>query len=282
MTSKACGAAGPAIPAEYKEEGSYQTLRSRNGELKCYVVGSVKPPSVNAIVLMYDIFGWNECNRNVFRVADRLAAEGFLVLMPDFYRGKPWPLKDMPPKDRKVSNQARARAPSDIRSPYPSSTQQEFMKWKGTVADVKSADIDLKTAVVPFIRKFAKGVKMASIGLLGFCWGGDTAFAVAGFDQSFTFRAIGSIHGGRVTPELASKIKCPALVGPSKTDPENGPIKAVLDSKPFGKQCVYTRFDKSGHGFMASRGDWRDEQTAADVDKAFKLSVDFFKKMASY
>jgi dienelactone hydrolase len=64
-------------------------------------------------------------NRNVFRVADRLAKKGFFVVMPDFYRGKPWPLKNFPPKDRK-----------------------EFDKWFDDTASLSGAPLGIFSADV--------------------------------------------------------------------------------------------------------------------------------------
>ncbi|GAB5356786.1 hypothetical protein AAMO2058_000318800 [Amorphochlora amoebiformis] len=261
--SSACCGAGPPVEADYKERGTYEKLRARNSEFRAYISGSVKPSKrVNCIILVYDIFGWNKKNRNVFKVADYLADNGFFVVMPDFYRGEPWSLDRFPPKEAK--------------------DKKDFGEWWGKKCDLKTTDADIKQAVIPFIRRFSKGVKMASIGLLGFCWGGLMCFGCAGLDKAFTYSAIGTIHGARLTPEMAEKIRCPAMVLPSKDDPGYEEIKKVLDKKKFGKHCVYHNFKGEIHGFCAARGDWKNKDTKSAVDKALNMTIKFFGKMEDY
>jgi hypothetical protein len=45
--------------------------------------------------------------------------------------------------------------------------------------------------------------------------------------QTFQIRAIGSVHGARLTADLAKKIRCPAMVYPSKDDASYEPIEKV-------------------------------------------------------
>jgi hypothetical protein len=52
------------------------------GDMDCYVVG--KPTNGKAIVLIYDIYGVSDnCRHN----CDLLAQAGYLVVMPDLFRG---------------------------------------------------------------------------------------------------------------------------------------------------------------------------------------------------
>ncbi len=54
-------------------------------------------PANLGIVLVYDIFGFDIINTR--RFADMLADQANAhVLMPDFFRGKPWSLDNFPPK----------------------------------------------------------------------------------------------------------------------------------------------------------------------------------------
>eukprot|EP01084_Bolivina_argentea_P139883 246024_1 len=86
-----CKNAGPPKLSTYKIQGK----KSKIGDLPIYEVGTHK----KCIIFVYDIFGWNEVNKNVFAFADRLAKEGGLtVIMPDFYRGEEWPVTQFPRK----------------------------------------------------------------------------------------------------------------------------------------------------------------------------------------
>lgn len=140
MASAACNAAGPPKKASYKPKGKFLEL----GDLPIYQIGSGK----KVIILLYDIFGWNEVNKNVFAMADDLAGFGaFTVVMPDFYRGEPWPVGEFPPQ-----------------SPL---QQKAFQSWlRGIAADVVCRK-DVYEKVLPHLWKS----NHKDIGCIGFCWG---------------------------------------------------------------------------------------------------------------
>lgn len=81
MASEACCNAGKPTPHAYAGNGSVQSA----GDLPLYVSGSGK----KAVVVIYDIFGFCEppTNGNIRRNCDKLADEGFMAVMPDFFRG---------------------------------------------------------------------------------------------------------------------------------------------------------------------------------------------------
>ena len=140
MASAACSAAGPPKVASYKPKGKFLQL----GDLPFYQIGSGK----KVIILLYDIFGWNEVNKNVFAFADDLAGFGaFTVVMPDFYRGEPWPLSEFPPQ-----NELQKKA---------------FQSWlRGISADVVFRK-DVYEKVLPHLWKS----NHKDIGCIGFCLG---------------------------------------------------------------------------------------------------------------
>ena len=59
MASKECADAGPPVQSFYKGEGKTISLDGLN----VYETGKGK----TALILFYDIFGWNETNQNVFK-----------------------------------------------------------------------------------------------------------------------------------------------------------------------------------------------------------------------
>ena len=81
MASEACCRAGKPIPNAYGGNGTVQTVDG----LPLYVSGS----GSKAVIVIYDIFGFNEppTNGNIRRHCDRLAEQGFVAVLPDFYRG---------------------------------------------------------------------------------------------------------------------------------------------------------------------------------------------------
>eukprot|EP00960_Hanusia_phi_P028108 747217-Hanusia_phi.AAC.1 len=55
----------------------------------------------HAVIVVYDIFGFQDECPQVKQVCDRLAAYGFLVVVPDIFvnsNNKPWPVDKFPPK----------------------------------------------------------------------------------------------------------------------------------------------------------------------------------------
>jgi hypothetical protein len=107
----------------------------RLGDMDIYVVG--KPTGGKAIILIYDIHGVSvQCRHN----CDMLAQAGFLVVMPDLFRGS-------------------GRSDPNFKRP-----------------DAATVDREILESVVPFVR--AKGGKQ--LGVVGFCFGGSAAMRLAG------------------------------------------------------------------------------------------------------
>lgn len=106
----------------------------RLGDMDVYVVG--EPTGGKAIILIYDIHGvsW-QCRHN----CDMLAKAGFLVVMPDLFRGS-------------------GRSDPNFKRP-----------------EAATVDHEILNSVVPFVR--AKGGKQ--LGVVGFCFGGSAAMRLA-------------------------------------------------------------------------------------------------------
>lgn len=71
------------VPADlYQQRGAVLEL----GDLPVYVVG----PSTNltAVIVSYDIYGFN--GGRIRNICDEFAAEGHLVILPDYFRGDCW------------------------------------------------------------------------------------------------------------------------------------------------------------------------------------------------
>ena len=129
VDTDACIAMGNTIPPGPKGRGTVETV----GDMDMYVVG--KGP--RAIVLVYDIMGFAPANTQ--HNCDVLAQAGFLVVMPDFFRGS-------------------------------GRGQEGFERPDSDVVDAELANV-----VLPFVKE--KGGE--TIGLVGFCFGGGVAARAA-------------------------------------------------------------------------------------------------------
>jgi dienelactone hydrolase len=246
MASESCCKAGRPVDAPYEGNGSIVTLE----DMDMYVADPTSE-SNKAIVLMYDIFGFGAppTNGNVRRVADQLASDGFLVVMPDFYRGNPWSLENFPPPDKEA-----------------------FGAWWSTTASLEVVQSTLQSLVLPYLQD--RGVE--STGVIGFCWGGLMATSMSG--ENSPFSGMVSIHGARLTGELAEQMTIPGCFLPASDDPSIEPVREVLDQKAFGDRCVYQTFENQTHGFVAARGDWaNDEACYHDAMEALTIATNFFR-----
>ena len=134
-----CKAAGKPKLSQYKPKGKTTKL----GDLEIYEIGVGK----RAIILLYDIFGWNSVSKNVFEFADLLAKNGFRVIMPDHFRGEPCNIADFPPT-------------SDLQ-------KQAFASWKAGIGSTIVMRKDIYERVLPHL--YASNVN--DVGCIGFCWG---------------------------------------------------------------------------------------------------------------
>eukprot|EP00638_Chattonella_subsalsa_P023113 CAMPEP_0117884998 /NCGR_PEP_ID=MMETSP0950-20121206/19304_1 /TAXON_ID=44440 /ORGANISM="Chattonella subsalsa, Strain CCMP2191" /LENGTH=122 /DNA_ID=CAMNT_0005741653 /DNA_START=111 /DNA_END=476 /DNA_ORIENTATION=- len=110
----------------------------------------------------------------------------------------------------------------------------------------------------------------AKFGVIGFCWGGRNSMQAS---ADPTFSACGTAHPAFLTTEYAEACQCPMIFLPSGDDPPTDDIKAVLDTKDFGSECIYQRFDDMHHGWCAARGDYTVELQAQRASEAIALFI---------
>jgi hypothetical protein len=53
------------------------------------------------------------------------------------------------------------------------------------------------------------------------------------------YKCCAMVHAANLSTDLAEKVKVPQCILPSGEDPSTDEIKAVLDKKDFGADCVY-------------------------------------------
>jgi len=233
----------PQLASKSVSRGSVIDL---NG-LPVYITGE----GPTGVVVFYDIFGFD--GGRVRTVCDQIGEAGFSVAMPDVFRGNPW-------MENRTDN------------------RDEWLKL--FPPQVILADFQ---AVVGYFQ--GKGI--SRLGAIGFCWGG---FAV--FLASSTGRLLAGVNchpslaiGARLfnIPETqqAEAVQCPQALLPAGNDPASvkpgGDVNKVLDTKPFGNQCVYHVFPDMSHGFVL-RGDMSQPAVERDVKIAMDMSIDFFKR----
>ncbi|TKY87114.1 hypothetical protein EX895_003791 [Sporisorium graminicola] len=243
-TNQACCTI-PPVKSDYSPKGTIEKI----GGLDSYVVGP--KDAKKAIVVVYDIFGFHNATK---QGADLLAdATKARVVMPDFFRGKPYPQEQYPPN----TDEKKAA----------------FQNFFGNAGDFSARKPDLE-AVAEELKKDGA----AKLGVSGYCWGGKLAVLAGGEGTKFT--SVAQVHPAMVDPKDAEKLTVPIASFPSKDEPKEqvDKFQEVVQQKPFAKDSVYKLYPDSHHGWAAARADLSDEGNLKNFQDVYQRLADFFNK----
>ncbi len=212
-------------------------------DLPTYVVGKGE----KAIIFVYDAFGFDSGRTKL--MCDQLAHAGYLVVLPDFFRGG-----------------------------FYGKTEAHGREWIMTNTWEKVQG-DLEKHIYPYLE--TKGVKR--IGMVGCCWGNIIVFkasATEKINSGVSFHpSINALHPD-ATP-IVEAIQCPQLVCSASNDheqvKEGSVVEKILKAKPFGDKCKVKDFPDMVHGWVP-RGDLTKPEVARDVKEAMTLAVQFFNE----
>ncbi|KAL8210947.1 hypothetical protein R6Q57_005384 [Mikania cordata] len=163
------------------------------GGLKSYTAGSLL--SKLAVLLIADVFGYEA--PKLRKLADKVAAAGFYVVVPDFFYGDPY-VHEMP-----------------ISSWFPNHQPEKGCEdARRVVADLKS-----------------KGA--SAIGVAGFCWGGSTLSKLSTYGE---IDAAVILHPGPLSDDDGHAIKVPTAILGAEIDEHSPPeqmkrIGEILSAK---------------------------------------------------
>jgi len=212
-------------------------------DLEMYVVG--KGP--RTIIWNYDIFGFDSGRTR--QTADLFAERGYLVIIPDWYRGT-WCDPSSPGVAQFLTNQS----------------------------DWTKLDRDWQDKVIPFAKK--KGA--TSLGCLGTCWGSycvirqsSHPLVKAGVSWHPSHSFIASLMK-EDEKELLENIKCDQYFMPAGED-DPATKNGGLGEKILASRLQILEFPTMRHGWTV-RGDLSDENVEKDVKKAIEEALSFFNK----
>ncbi|XP_068331586.1 endo-1,3;1,4-beta-D-glucanase-like [Pyrus communis] len=213
------------------------------GGLMTYVAGPSE--SKLAILLISDIWGYE--NLNLRKIADKVAAAGFLAVVPDFFYGDP-------------VNPANPQFDAEIWFKI-HSTERGCEDAKPLIAALKSQGV-------------------SAIGAAGFCWGGNVAVKLGKTDE---IQAAVILHPGRLTDEEIDQVKVPTAILGAETD-KHSPAEQM---KHFGdilstKSELFDSFVKIYPG--AAHG-WTTKYNSEDemaVKRAEEAHLDMLNWLTKY
>ncbi|KAL2341230.1 hypothetical protein Fmac_009170 [Flemingia macrophylla] len=237
MSSPQCFENPPDLNSGIHGEGTIQEL----GGLNTYVTGS--PDSKLAIILVSDVFGYEA--PNLRQLADKVAASGFLVVVPDLLYGDYFNL-DNPQFDRESWRKVHG-------------TDKACEDTKPLIAALKS-----------------KGVK--SIGAAGFCWGG---VVVVKLSISSDIQAAVILHPGPISDNEINEVRIPIAILGAEIDNHFPPEKLKQIEKMLSVKAELESFVKLypgvSHGWTVRYND-DDEAAVKSAEEAHQDMLNWFVK----
>lgn len=215
-------------------------------KIPAYLSRPKKKGSVpGAVLVIHEVFGLND---HIKSIADRISAEGYLALAPDFFVRAPEP----PPKDTKDMEAVRKAA---------SSIPDEV-----AIADMRAA-LDYMKSIDGVTRNFAS---------IGFCMGGGFSYQIATHTKDLKGAVI---FYGRTPLELVPQVSCPLLGNFGALDTGIPPekLKEFEEAlKKAGKKADIKVYEGAKHGFF---NDTRPESyNAAAAADAWQRTLKFFRE----
>ncbi|KAL0365793.1 UNVERIFIED_CONTAM: Carboxymethylenebutenolidase [Sesamum radiatum] len=198
--------------------GTELTIGDNADSIRAYLFTAVKNNNATGILLLSDIFGFEDSATRDF--AYRVACTGYNVLVPDLFNGDPWT------KDR----------PNTLLQQWISKHHPERIS-KTIFASANWMVNEL--AAVGISRK---------IGIIGFCYGGGRVIDILAQDQGEYFGSGVSFYGTRIDSSVASNIKVPLLLIAGDDD-ALCPISVLEDITKRNNQSKMVVFQGRGHSF---------------------------------
>ncbi|KAF5175916.1 Endo-1,3-1,4-beta-D-glucanase [Thalictrum thalictroides] len=211
------------------------------GGLKTYVTGSLD--SKRGILLVSDIFGYEA--PKLRKLADKVAAAGFYVVVPDFFYADPY---------------------------NPENSERPIPVWIQTHGADKGSD-DAKPVIAVLE---SKGI--SAVGIAGFCWGAKVVTQLAKTDS---IKAAVMLHPSFVSVDDIKEVKAPLAVLGAEIDQMSPPellkqFEEVLSVKPEVDSLVKI-FPGVAHGWTV-RYNEKDEAAVKSAEEAHKDLIDWFIK----
>ncbi|XP_057497018.1 endo-1,3;1,4-beta-D-glucanase-like isoform X2 [Actinidia eriantha] len=212
------------------------------GGLVTYITGS--PASIYGILLISDVFGYEA--PKLRKLADKIAAAGFYVVIPDFFYGDPFSYEN-------------AEKPLPVWIKF-HEAEKGFEDAKPVIAALKS-------------------LGMCAIGAAGFCWGAKVVVQLAKSDNYIQAGAM--LHPSFVTVDEMKEVKVPIAIMGAEVDKYCPPellkqFEEVLSSKPQVNSFVKL-YPGTEHGWTTRYSD-EDEFAIKSSEESHQDMLAWFTK----
>jgi carboxymethylenebutenolidase len=221
--------------------GEWVKIKRGNETIRAYVAYPERKTKAPAVIVIHEIFGLTDWEPTV---ADRLAKEGFVAIVPDLLSSKHGKSPSNPDEGRKLIGELE---PNRI-----------------------TADLDATYAYVNGLPAVAKD----QIGTIGFCWGGGQSFRYA--TNNPRLKAVVVAYGPAPDTADMKRIKTPVLGIYGENDERiNGKLPEVTAAmQSAGKTFNSEVYPGTGHGFLKPG---RQGSDGPQVEKAWSRILEFYR-----
>jgi carboxymethylenebutenolidase len=234
-------ASPPAALESVTTHGEWVYIKRGRDSVRAYVAYPERKTKAPAVIVIHEIFGLTDWEP---KVADRLAKEGFVAILPDLLSSKHGVTPADPDSGRKLIGQLE---PERV-----------------------TADLNAAYAYVNGLPAVAKD----QIGTIGFCWGGGQSFRYATSNPKL--RAAVVAYGPAPDTADMKKIQAPVLGIYGENDERinaNLPlVTAAMQSA--GKTFTSEVYPGTGHGFLKPG---RQGYDTPEREKAWARILEFFR-----
>jgi carboxymethylenebutenolidase len=221
--------------------GEWVYVKRGRDSVRAYVAYPERKTKAPAVIVIHEIFGLTDWEP---KVADRLAKEGFVAILPDLLSSKHGVSPADPDSGRKLVGQLE---PERV-----------------------TADLD---AVYAYVNGLPS-VSQDQIGVIGFCWGGGQSFRYA--TNNPKLRAAVVAYGPAPDTADLKRIRAPVLGIYGENDERinaNLPlVTAAMQSA--GKTFTSEVYPGTGHGFLKPG---RQGSDGPQVEKAWARILEFYR-----
>jgi carboxymethylenebutenolidase len=221
--------------------GEWVTYARGTDSIRAYVAYPERKTKAPAVIVIHEIFGLTDWEPTV---ADRLAKEGFVAILPDLLSSK------------------HGKSPADADS---------GRKLVGELEPERvTADLDATYAYVNALP----AVEHDHIGTIGFCWGGGQSFRYA--TNNPNLRAVVVCYGPPPDTAAMRRIQAPVLgvygENDERIDATLPTVVAAMQSD--GKTFNHEIYPGTGHGFLKPG---RQGSDGPQVERAWKRILEFYR-----
>jgi carboxymethylenebutenolidase len=220
--------------------GEWVHIKNGTDSIRAYLAYPERKTKAPAVIVIHEIFGLTDWEPTV---ADRLAKEGFVAILPDLLSSK------------------YGTSPTDADS---------GRKLVGELEPERiTSDLD---AVYAYVNRLPAVIK-DRVGTIGFCWGGGQSFRYATSNPNL--RAAVVCYGPPPDTAAIHRIKAPILGVYGENDARiTGSLPEVAgEMQSAGKTFTYDVYPGTGHGFLKPG---RQGSDGPQVQRAWTRILEFF------